>query len=333
MPAAADRRSPTGETVVVKETVAAVVIGRNEGERLVRCLAALADEVDRTVYVDSGSIDSSVAAARAAGVEVVLLDTDVPFTAGRARNAGVARLAEGGATEFVQFLDGDCELRPGWIAKGRTFLERHTDVAVVCGRVRERYPDATLWNGLADREWDTPVGEARACGGNALVRSEAYRAAGGFDPALIAGEEPELCLRLRRAGWRIWRLDAEMALHDVAMTRFRQWWTRARRAGHTYAEGVVLHGASSERYNVVEMLRSLLWGVALPVAVFLAALDSPWALLLLLVYPAQVVRLAGREGWTRAAFLTLGKFAEAQGALSYLWSRLRGGSTRIIEYK
>jgi len=46
----------------------AVVIGRNEGERLVACLASLGGEIRRAVYVDSGSTDGSVAAARAAGV-------------------------------------------------------------------------------------------------------------------------------------------------------------------------------------------------------------------------------------------------------------------------
>ena len=49
---------------------------------------------------------------------------------------------------------------------------------------------------------------------------------GGFNPAVIAGEEPELCVRLRQAGWKIHRLDAEMTLHDAAMTSWRQWWKR-----------------------------------------------------------------------------------------------------------
>ena len=315
------------------QAVGAVVIGRNEGERLVRCLTALLLVTERIVYVDSGSTDGSVAAARRAGAEIVELDISFPFTAARARNAGFTRLAEGGVPPLVQFIDGDCELHPDWIGTARAFLDAHPDVAVVCGRVRERHPEVSIYNRLIDREWDTPIGESRACGGNALMRSEAFQAVGGFNSSFIAGEEPELCVRLRRVGWRIWRLDAEMVLHDAAMTRFGQWWRRAARAGHAYAEGAALHGARPERHGISQTRRALLWGAALPVAALLGALVTPWSLLLLLAYPAQTLRLAPRQGWSRAAFLTLGKFPEAQGVFTYAWRRLMGGQGRLIEYK
>lgn len=313
--------------------VGAVAIGRNEGKRLIRCLRSLLPVAGRVVYVDSGSTDGSVAAARELGVEVVELDLSVPFTAARARNAGLRRLAEGQLPPLVQFVDGDCELQPGWLSAATAFLDENPDVAAVCGRRRERHPEATPWNGLIDREWDTPVGAARACGGDALMRTQAVDAAGGFDPRLIAGEEPELCVRLRQAGWRIWRIDAEMTLHDAAMTRFSQWWRRSARAGHAYAEGAAMHGRAPERHYVGRLRRALLWGLALPVAALAGALVTPWALVLLLVYPVQILRLSRREGWDRAVFLTLGKIAEAQGALGYAWRRLTGRTGRLIEYK
>ncbi|MEM9139196.1 MAG: glycosyltransferase, partial [Pseudomonadota bacterium] len=205
--------------------VGAVIIGRNEGARLIRCLASVGSAACM-VYVDSGSTDGSVQAAREAGAEVVELDMDMPFTAARARNAGLARLREIGAFDYVQFIDGDCELQPGWIALALAFLEEHPDVAVACGRRRERFPEASVYNRLCDHEWDTPVGEAKACGGDALMRMTALAAVGGYRDDLIAGEEPELCVRLRAAGWRVWRLDAEMTLHDADMHRFGQWWRR-----------------------------------------------------------------------------------------------------------
>ena len=313
--------------------IGAVAIGRNEGARLVRCLAALIPATDRVVYVDSGSTDGSVAAARAAGAEVVELDVSLPFTAARARNAGLDRLRAGGMPRFVQFIDGDCEIREGWIPAARAFLDAHMDVAVVCGRRRERHPEATIWNRLIDREWDTPVGEAKACGGDSLMRSEALEAVGGFDPTLIAGEEPELCVRLRAAGWRVFRLDAEMTLHDAGMTRPGQWWRRTARAGHAAAEGMAMHGAPPERHGVDKTRRALLWGAALPAAALLPAFFWPWSLLLLLAYPAQIARLARREGGLRATFLTLGKIPEAQGAIGYGLGRLTGRRGRIIEYK
>ncbi|SFR19234.1 glycosyltransferase family 2 protein [Poseidonocella sedimentorum] len=314
--------------------IGAVVIGRNEGARLELCLRSLGG-LARLVYVDSGSTDDSVAAARALGAEVVALDTDIPFTAARARNAGLARLTEGGEPpDLVQFVDGDCEVQPGWIAEAAAFLAVRPEVAVVCGRRRERFPEATLYNRLTDMEWDTPVGEARACGGDALMRRAALAAVGGYNPALIAGEEPELCVRLRLAGWKIWRLDAEMTLHDAAITRFGQWWKRTRRAGHAYAQGAALHGKGPTRHNVAQTRRALLWGAALPLLTLLAGALSPWGWLLLLVWPLQVLRLMrqGRPA-AQAVFLTLGKIPEALGAAEFYLSRARGRQNRLIEYK
>ena len=156
---------------------------------------------------------ASVTAARQIGAFVVILDLSKPFTAARARNEGVGALkALRRSVRFVQFVDGDCTLANDWIDKAFTFIAQREDVAVVCGRRRERYPRASIYNLLFDLEWDTPVGEFPACGGDALVRLKAFDAVGGFRPQLIAGEEPELCVRLRERGWKIWRLDAEMHL-------------------------------------------------------------------------------------------------------------------------
>lgn len=212
-------------------TTAVVVIGRNEGDRLIRCLAAIEGQSTRIIYVDSGSNDGSVEAARAAGVVVEELELSSPFTAARARNVGLEVIRRGVATEYVQFVDGDCELQPTWIAKAVDFLEEHPTAAVAYGRLRERYPGASVYNRLCDYEWDTPVGRSKSCGGIALMRITAIDEVGGFNSKLVAGEEPELCVRLRGNGWEIWRLEAEMAVHDAAMTKFSQWWKRARRGG------------------------------------------------------------------------------------------------------
>ncbi len=311
--------------------VDAVVIGRNEGARLIACLAALQGQVRRVIYVDSGSQDGSCAAARKAGAEVVELDMAQPFTAARARNAGLARLRGDG---FVQLLDGDCTVDPGWIPAAAAFLETHPKVAVVCGRRRERHPEATVYNHLCDLEWDTPAGAAKACGGDALMRRDALAQVGGFRDDLIAGEEPELCLRLRRKGWDVWRLDAEMTLHDADIRQFSQWWKRSRRAGHAFAEGAHLHGAPPDRHWVRETRRALFWGPGLPVATLVLMLFSPWAALLLLIYPAQVLRLAIRSGdGAVALFTVLGKFPEAQGVLQFHLGRLLRRKSRIVEYK
>lgn len=310
----------------------AVVIGRNEGARLLACLQSLTGRVRRLVYVDSGSTDGSVKAARTLGAEVVALDMSQPFTAARARNAGLASLAAD-PPEFVQLLDGDCQLQPDWLAQALAAFAAHPAAVVVCGRRRERFPEASVWNRLADREWNTPVGPARACGGDALMRFADLRAVGGYRDDLIAGEEPELCLRLIRRGGQVWRIDAEMTLHDAALTRMAQWWRRSRRAGHAFAEGSALHGAGPERHWRAETRRALLWGAALPLIILAAGLLHPAGFLLSLIYPVQVLRLSRHEGLTWAFWMTLAKFAEAQGALGYWLDRLRGRRRGLIEYK
>jgi GT2 family glycosyltransferase len=333
--------SESGEIV---SKVGVVVIGRNEGERLERCLDSVFRLADRVVYVDSGSRDGSVAMARAKGkkrMAVVELDMSMPFTAARARNEGFRRLRELVPNlAYVQFVDGDCEVVDGWLKKAALFLADREDVAVVCGRLREKYPARTVYNMLCDIEWDTPVGDAKDCGGIAMMRVSAFESVRGFRVDLVAGEEPELCVRLRASGCRIWRLADEMALHDAAMTRFGQWWTRTLRGGHAFAQGKHLHGTPPERYGVRESYSAWFWGLGVPLGVFgLVWWLGVWALMLMLVYPLQIFRLAmrgrrsARENWWYAGFLVLGKFPEMLGQVKFLFHQHLGGRSRLMEYK
>ncbi|MBF8755965.1 glycosyltransferase family 2 protein [Pseudomonas guariconensis] len=321
--------------------IGVVVIGRNEGARLERCLDSLTDAADQVVYVDSGSTDGSVPMAKARGVEVLALDMTQPFTAARARNEGFARLHRlMPEVRYVQFVDGDCEVVAGWLPAARAFLEQHPDVAVVCGRRRERFPKRSIYNQLCDLEWDTPVGQAKACGGDALMRADAFIQTAGYRADLIAGEEPELCVRLRAQGWKIWRLDAEMTLHDAAMTRFSQWWRRSLRGGYAFAEGAFLHGAAPERHWLRESRRAWMWGLGIPFVTLLACALFGWGgFLLLLVYPLQVIRLMRRgrgslqQNGLQAGFLVLGKFPEMCGQVKFLLKRFGVGKSVLIEYK
>ncbi len=324
--------SPPSDPMPLRPVIDAVVIGRNEGARLRACIASLHGRVRRLVYVDSGSTDGSVQMAGSLGAQVVTLNLDQPFTAARARNAGLAVLRDD-PPGFVQLVDGDCEVAGGWLAAALSGFEAHPAAVVICGRRRERFPDASVYNALADREWATPVGPARACGGDALMRYDAVMAVGGYRDDLIAGEEPDLCLRLIRQGGQVWRIDAEMTRHDAAILRFGQWWRRSVRAGHAFAEGSAIHGAGPERHWVAETRRAVLWGGVLPLGVLAGAVVWPWLATLALIYPVQVVRLARVEGWRWALFSVIGKFAEARGIAGYWLGRLRGRRRGLIEYK
>lgn len=319
-----------------------MVIGRNEGDRLRRCLVSVLSSTRNVVYVDSGSTDSSVPLSRDFGIAVMELDLSVPFTAARARNEGLWRLLESYAgLKYVFFVDGDCEVVHGWLEQAVTFLDAQENIAVVWGRRRERYPHKSVYNLLCDIEWDSfPLGATKACGGDAVMRVEAFRQVGGYRPELICGEEPELCVRLRRAGWHIWHLDADMTLHDAALYHFHQWWKRMLRGGYAYALGVELHGAPPERHWVAESRSAWLWGLWIPITIAVLSVGMGWwALALLALYPLQVIRLAlkgkrsTRENWLRAVALVLCKFPEMLGQTKFLLDKYRRVQSALIEYK
>lgn len=316
-----------------------VVIGRNEGKRLQACLASL--PVDAAcVYVDSGSTDGSVMHSREAGATVVELDMAVPFTAARARNEGWRKLLEQFPDiRYVHFLDGDCELCNGWLAIAESYLIENSEYAVACGRRKEKYPQASIYNTLCDIEWNTPVGDAKACGGDALFRLDALQEVSGYNPSLIAGEEPELCIRLRACGYKVRRIDHDMTSHDAALTHFSQWWKRSVRCGYAYALGASLHGGEPERHCVAETRRAIVWGMALPLLMIaLGLVVSPWLFAGFLIYPAQWLRLTRKSPVKQvalywASFSLLSKFSEAWGVLKYYFNHLFKKQAVLIEYK
>ena len=322
-----------------------VIIGRNEGLRLKRCLGSVLNDTRNTVvYVDSGSTDQSVESAHSFGVNVVELDMTIPFTAARARNTGYKKLLHiAPDTEFVQFVDGDCAISDGWLQMAVDFLRNNNSYAVVCGRLREVSRDSTIYNRLCDIEWDAVVGDVKNCGGIAVYRSEALVQSNGFCEYIIAGEEPELCYRIRQAGWKIHRLDKDMAYHDADMTHFSQWWKRATRSGHAYAEGMYLHGRSPERYYVKDSISIWIWGFVIPLIILTTTLSvSFYFLSMFLLYPIQVLKISRfqrkrgyswHESFLYAFFCVLGKFAQLSGQLKFFWGLLTGKRTKLIEYK
>lgn len=324
------------------DKVGIVIIGRNEGTRLQGCLRSTEGLTRTRVYVDSGSTDQSLVNAAAAGCYAHSLNPERQFTAARARNEGFLKALElDPELNFIQFIDGDCELDPSWLNIAVNYLVENGHIAAVSGRRRERFPEHSIYNQLCDWEWKKPEGESRSCGGDAMYRVDAFKQTGGFRDHLIAGEEPELCLRLRNAGWKIHTLSAEMTLHDAAMTDFSQWWTRIRRSGYAFAEGFALHFGSGEQYNLKESLRTCVWSMG-PFLV-VACTVPIWgmkALSFLLLYPLQVLRLfirqrqgTKKDRFVYAFFSVLARFPEQIGQFDYVAGRITGRSRDLIEYK
>lgn len=330
-----------------RSDIAIVVIGRNEGERLKRCLASIPTMA--AVYVDSGSIDGSAELAHAAGIAVIELDPADGFSAARGRNAGLDRVLSNPAIAYVQVLDGDCELDPGWLEAGAAALDADPTLGAVFGQLREIRPDESIYNWMCDVEWTVKPGPAKVFGGDALLRAEAVRPLGGYRETMIAGEDPEFSVRMRAAGWEIAALATPMALHDAAIDRFSQWWRRTVRAGHAFAELVHLHPRSPLHDFARSRWRILFWGAVIPLVAIAGVLmtamaDRAWILLTLaavVLVILQWLRVGMREtrrhrpsrAFAFAFFLALGKYAELIGLLRFHLDLWRGRRARLIEYK
>ncbi len=331
-------------------TMGIVVIGRNEGDRLKLCLESLVGFGLPTIYVDSSSTDSSVLLAQGQGISVLELDPAKPISASRARREGFRQLVdEHPQLESVFFVDGDCIVDSTWPVTAETFLRQHVEVAALCGRLREQSPDDSLYNRLCDLEWDAPIGEVQVVGGIAVYRCSAYCEAGEFDPSIPAGEEPELCKRLRDCGWKIWRLDAEMALHNADMTRFGQWWNRQVRTGYAGYD-------VERRFQLGVFDRNLksacFWGLCLPFVAIIATLaltcfvSAWWAIGCLLAatlaVSLQTLRISRRmksKGLTLKQSLQFGFFTMvsklpiALGIVQQVVATALGKQARLVEYK
>ncbi len=323
--------------------ISVVVIGRNEGDRLVRCLESVtaadypADKIE-LIYVDSASADASCSNAVSAGAKVLNIPAELA-NAAAARNAGFRAAGH----ELVQFLDGDTILDACWLRKGVEAL-RDPGVACTFGRVEEIVPRATVYNFWAHHDWYVPPGPAELCGGIAMFRRQVLNRANGFDASLIAGEEPDLCYRIRREqGLVILSVDEPMALHDIDMRSLRQYWRRCVRTGHAYAEVGGRH-RDMRRWRAARW-RNLAYAGSGPVAVALSVgLGSAipvavWVSALVAAVIRNALRLRGRLGTFRCALLYsvhhyLAKTPMAVGQCAYwLRSALGKSPRRIIEYR
>lgn len=324
-----------------------VVIGRNEGERLRRCLASVqgmqrGDWDVELIYVDSASTDDSVAIARSMGFATIPLAAG-DTTAAKGRNAGW-RKASG---EIILFLDGDTALAERFVLDSLPEF-RDAAVAVVWGHRRELYPEASIYNRVLDLDWVYRAGWTEFCGGDALFRRDALERSGGFDEGLIAGEEPELCRRLTAQGLRILHVDRAMTQHDLAVMRFNQYWRRAVRAGHAYSEVAQRFATTNNPFWSDDARRgrnrALAWIFAPVLALILSlGLRVWWPLFLMAAIAiAVVLRTAWRARWksnNASTLLLYGIHSHLQqipmywGQLRYQKTRQRGSKTALLEYK
>jgi glycosyltransferase involved in cell wall biosynthesis len=324
---------------VSKPALSVVVIGRNEGARLERCLRSIGQmdapgEVE-IVYVDSASVDGSPARAAAMGAKVIAVHPKRP-TAALGRNAGW----RAASAEFVLFLDGDTILNPAFVKEALRNLDETT--AIVWGHRREINIQGSIYNRTLDLDWIYPPGITEFCGGDALMRRAVLEQVGGFDETLIAGEEPEMCRRIRSHGWKIRHIDFPMTGHDLAMTKWSQYWRRATRAGYAYAEVSQRFRGSGLPFWEEDARRNRNRALVL-IVLCLLGLTGWWQFLIVLaLFSALVLRTAAKTRWKSPSLYTrllYGVHSHLQqipifvGQLQY-WNDRRAGKVRgLIEYK
>jgi GT2 family glycosyltransferase len=258
--------------------VGVVVIGRNEGQMLHKALASAQISRFSVLYVDSGSTDNSLKIAESLGVRAYELDDSRPFSPARARTEGVARLTElWPEIQYIQFLDGDCTLSMDWIETAAQYLRQNKSAGIVCGRLSERHPERSIYNRLASMKWNVPAGEVDDCGGIFMIKRSVYERIGGFNIQLLTGEEAALCAKVRSAGHKIVRIDAEMATHDANQIKFSDWWRRMVWGGY----GIAL--AYEELKNKLphkqqrDMRSTLFWAAGVPIAGFFGLVGILWS--------------------------------------------------------
>lgn len=267
-----------------------VVIGYNEAASLEACLASirraeLGNLSYEVIYVDGGSLDNSRHIAEAAGVDMSL-GGEKHRRAAENRNLGIQH-ARG---EFVQLLDGDMALAPGWPGWALDFFRATPDAAAVCGNLKETNP-SLLFQAL-QIDWQQSPGEVDACGGAAMWRRDVLLRAGGFPEFVTYGEEPYLCWRVRNElGYKIHFLNQPMAFHDLDYRGPGDYWRRNVRVGESYAEIASLCFRTDDKFWLKESILNFLWLVVYILSVlFLFFAPFPVRILIVLFFFLVVFR-------------------------------------------
>ncbi|MBC8412619.1 MAG: SLBB domain-containing protein [Nitrospira sp.] len=321
-----------------------VIIGLNTASTLEHCLeSVLKSSYSRgdifIYYVDGGSSDQSIEIAKQFP-QVTVIQTNLQYpTPGHGRNKGWLA----GTSPFVQFLDSDTSIDQDWFE--RAIPEFKEDTGAVQGELKEKHPEASIYNWLGDLEWNALVGECESFGGNVLIRRQILKKTGGYDEVMVGGEDPELSRRVRMQNWKILQIDAPMAKHDLAMTKIKQYIKRGYRTGYSFAAVAMHHDCNKGGFWLYETGRICVrGGVSLlltAAALSGAGIDIKFIILLLpalmlLFYPllfsvtkiAREKQLGRQEARIYAAHCSIIVIPQFLGIIRYLAGRLTGRPLR-----
>jgi GT2 family glycosyltransferase len=213
-----------------------IILNWNGRHLLEECLSSIHSQTFRdfeTIVVDNGSTDGSVDWVKecwAESVSPVALPSNLGFAGGN--NAGI-RLARG---RYVILLNNDTAVDPGWLAALDDAVRRHPDAGMFTPKILNYYRRDEIDNtghliypdGLArgrdrlekddgrfDEEGETlwPSG----CAG--VYKKEMLDRIGLLDESFFAyGEDVDLGLRARWAGWTCFYVPTAVVYHKYSVT-------------------------------------------------------------------------------------------------------------------
>lgn len=333
------------------ERTGIVIIGRNEAHHLEWSLRSVLHEGLPCVYADCLSRDASLPIARKLKIPVVMVSGEM-LTAAKARNTGFNCLtAQFPSLEYIQFLDGDCQLKANWIATAVKILDENPRLAAISGILEERYPHAGLFHRLAAIEWHLAFQAPHRCGGVTLFRASALRDADGFNDVIRAGEEPELCHRLRQRGWEFKKVELPMATHDLGHASWRTWCRRQMRNGGGALQVYRLHAHEPQPLLRSYLFSIALWTLAGPLTALIATVAAGLAvgfaagLIVLMAaclgYVWQAWRIRayvrrhgiGNSALVYSCMALAGKFPELLGVLFYTFEERFKGKPSLLSQK
>lgn len=233
--------------------ISVAVVSYNTRDLLRACLCSLtAREADgearlEIIVADNGSTDGSAAMVRAEFPAVRVIETGENLGFGRANNLALSN-ASGLAYCLV---NSDAEVLPGALTQSLAVLNSDPKIGLVGGQLL--WPDGrlqtscgddpTLWGVLREQTFTgatvrapqvAPSLEAikdadQICGAFMLIRPDAWRELGGFDPVyFMYNEDVDLNFRLRRAGWRVVFAPSIRITHHLGASSSADWQKRAR---------------------------------------------------------------------------------------------------------
>ena len=194
-----------------------VIIGKNEEQFIAKAIASVLEATKtlaaEVIYVDSASTDRSIEEAQKFPIRILQLKPDWHLSVAAGRYTGSLN----STGEYIFFLDGDAEADKDWLVKAVEFMDNSPEYGACAGVLDEVYmtDDGEVVGGqdnMFGQDLDADVSDMKALGGLALYRTAAFDKVGLVNPYLPTGEDDELCMRIRNAGYKVARIKGRMAV-------------------------------------------------------------------------------------------------------------------------